>query len=117
MDERSFLEETQRQVASGRRVDALVAVYFEGGGVRIDTATWFGDGDRTGWCMRSHRVTTEPALDKLERQYLEQALRANGGRIGETAEVAGISPRTLLRKLKQHGIDKREFRASAKRAR
>ena len=54
MDERSFLEETQRQVASGRRVDALVAVYFEGGGVRIENAadgmTRLFYAARRGWC-------------------------------------------------------------------
>ena len=34
--ERSFLEETQRQVDSGRRVDALVNVFDDGDGVRIE---------------------------------------------------------------------------------
>ncbi|KAH8073246.1 SET domain-containing protein [Aureococcus anophagefferens] len=34
--ERSFLEEAQRQVASGRSVDALVAVTIDGDGVRIE---------------------------------------------------------------------------------
>ena len=34
--ERSFLEEAQRQVTSGRSLDELVVVHYEGGGVRIE---------------------------------------------------------------------------------
>jgi len=52
--ERSFLEETQRQVAWGRSVDALVDVYFEGDSVRIEeyaggwTRLYYAA--RKGWC-------------------------------------------------------------------
>jgi hypothetical protein len=52
--ERSFIEEAQRQVDSGRRVDALVDVYFEGDSVRIENAAdgatclWYAA--RKGWC-------------------------------------------------------------------
>lgn len=52
----------------------------------------------------------DPMLKELERRYLENVLKKNAGRIAETARSAGISPRTLLRKLKRYGIDKREFR-------
>ena len=52
--ERSFIEEAQRHVASGRRVDALVAFYFEGGGVRIEEdaggMTRLHYAARKGWC-------------------------------------------------------------------
>ena len=52
--ERSFLEEAQRQVDSGRSVDALVAVYFEGDGVRIEEYaggwTRLHQAARKGWC-------------------------------------------------------------------
>jgi DNA-binding NtrC family response regulator len=51
-----------------------------------------------------------PALEKLERQYLEAILQAHQGRIGESAEQAGVSRRTLLRKLKAHRIDKADFK-------
>ena len=51
--ERSFIEEAQRQVASGRRLDALVAVYFEGDGVRIEEnaggMTRLNHAAREGW--------------------------------------------------------------------
>jgi len=37
-------------------------------------------------------------------------LRASGGRVGLTADSAGISRRTLLRKMQVLGLDKREYR-------
>lgn len=52
----------------------------------------------------------------LERRYLEACLDESNGRIGATAARAGISRRTLLRKLKQYGIDKADFRRSADQA-
>ena len=51
-----------------------------------------------------------PAVARLEREYLEACLSACDGRIGRAAERAGISRRTLLRKLKGFGIDKANFR-------
>jgi hypothetical protein len=53
--ERSFLEEAQRHVASGRSVDALVNAWFEGDGVRILEAAPFGEtrlcyAAHMGWC-------------------------------------------------------------------
>jgi DNA-binding NtrC family response regulator len=52
----------------------------------------------------------DPQIASVERSYLEQALRECEGRIGVTAERAGISRRTLLRKMKLHGLDKTSFR-------
>jgi DNA-binding NtrC family response regulator len=56
------------------------------------------------------RAALSPHVDRLEREYLSQCLRRTQGRITEAAEHAGISRRTLLRKLKQHGLDKKDFR-------
>ncbi|MGE0712220.1 MAG: sigma 54-interacting transcriptional regulator [Planctomycetota bacterium] len=50
-----------------------------------------------------------------EQRYLEAALRERGGRVQETADLAGINRRTLLRKLRRYGIDKRGFRGGAGR--
>jgi DNA-binding NtrC family response regulator len=52
----------------------------------------------------------EPQLTALEREYLEIVLADNGGRIADSANQAGMSRRTLLRKLKAYDIDKQEFR-------
>ncbi len=51
-----------------------------------------------------------PAVQQLEREYLEAILQANHGRIAESAQQAGISRRTLLRKMKLHHIDKTNFK-------
>ncbi|MEQ9323793.1 MAG: sigma-54 dependent transcriptional regulator [Polyangiaceae bacterium] len=51
-----------------------------------------------------------PHVESLERAYLEECLRDTDGRVGKAADKAGISRRTLLRKLKHHGIDKQQFR-------
>ena len=52
----------------------------------------------------------EPHLSNLEKEYLETVLADNGGRIAESANQAGVSRRTLLRKLKAHEINKQHFR-------
>ena len=52
----------------------------------------------------------EEAVAQAERRYLEAALRRHRGRIQATADTARVSPRTLLRKLRRHGLDKRDFR-------
>ena len=52
--ERSFLEEAQRQVASGRSLDTFVALYDDGDGVRIEEGaggwTRLCFAARRGWC-------------------------------------------------------------------
>jgi len=50
------------------------------------------------------------ATERIERAYLQAALERTSGRVGKTAELAGISRRTLLRKLKRLDIDRRGFR-------
>jgi DNA-binding NtrC family response regulator len=81
-------------------------------------------GAAPGGARRDSRVPDDPPLDLrrplgkvveqtvecIERRYLEACLQANRGRIGETARQAGISRRTLLRKLNRYEIDKRAFR-------
>lgn len=52
----------------------------------------------------------EPLVEALERRYLEAALTQTGGRMQQAADLAGISRRTLLRKLTRYGLDKREFK-------
>jgi DNA-binding NtrC family response regulator len=45
-----------------------------------------------------------------ERDYLMQKLASFGGRIGLTAKSCGIDVRTMHRKLRLHGLDKKDFR-------
>ncbi len=51
-----------------------------------------------------------PVVEQLEREYLQRVLQENGGRVGEAARQAGMSRRTLLRKMNLYGIDKHEFK-------
>jgi DNA-binding NtrC family response regulator len=45
------------------------------------------------------------AVELAERDAIQRALAATGGRRKEAAEVLGVSLRSLFYKLKQHGID------------
>jgi DNA-binding NtrC family response regulator len=52
--------------------------------------------------------TLEEYLRSCERRYIERSLRANGGKIGETASCLGISRKNLwekMRKLKLNGTE------------
>jgi DNA-binding NtrC family response regulator len=51
----------------------------------------------------------EVELREVERRYLERALRAHRGCMQATAKAAGISRRTLLRKIKRHDLDRRDY--------
>ena len=49
-------------------------------------------------------------VDLQERAYVEALLDSTQGRVQEAAEKAGVNRRTMLRKLKKHGLDKRDYR-------
>jgi transcriptional regulator with PAS, ATPase and Fis domain len=58
---------------------------------------------------------TLPELQKevsaqVERLYLEMVLKKTGGRVAETARIAGIHPRGLYNKMKQAGLRKEAFK-------
>lgn len=46
-----------------------------------------------------------PALEVIERAYIEWVLRAEGGNKSRAAEVLGIDPSTLYRKLNRYGLN------------
>ncbi len=52
----------------------------------------------------------QAAADRAEESYLRAALQRTGGKVQATADIAGISRRTLLRKLKRLGIDRTAYR-------
>jgi DNA-binding NtrC family response regulator len=52
-------------------------------------------------------------VEQLECSYLQAALAENAGRVAAAAEQAGISRRTLLRKMNQYNIDKQDFKPDA----
>jgi len=62
------------------------------------------------WLERPLSDVRREALGRVERAYLAGLLRLTGGRIGETAQRAGIQPRSLYDKMKQHSLAKEDFR-------
>ncbi|MGF1468921.1 MAG: sigma-54 interaction domain-containing protein [Sandaracinaceae bacterium] len=62
---------------------------------------------------RTLAETVESQIEDLERAYLDRVLSDNRGRVGDSAAQAGISRRTLLRKLKRYGLDKAHYRRGA----
>jgi DNA-binding NtrC family response regulator len=62
------------------------------------------------WLDRPWTEVRRHVLDGAERRYLEGLLAATGGRIGETAERAGMDPRSLHQKMKKYGLRKEEFK-------
>jgi DNA-binding NtrC family response regulator len=52
----------------------------------------------------SEAVQTNPTLDTIERAYIMWVLENEGGNKPRTAEVLGIDPSTLYRKLSRYGL-------------
>ncbi len=50
-------------------------------------------------------------VSAFERAYVERLLRATGGRIGETAKLAGINQRHLYDLMRRLGLRKEDFKA------
>jgi DNA-binding NtrC family response regulator len=51
------------------------------------------------------RPAANPPLEIIERAYIEHVLRAEGGNKTRAAEVLGIDPSTLYRKIKRYDLD------------
>ena len=49
------------------------------------------------------------ALAEVERSYLDRLLKRTGGRIGESARIAGFSARALSAKMRRHGLRKESY--------
>jgi len=64
------------------------------------------------WLEKPFREVRKDIVVKLEHRYLEAQLKRTGGRIGETAKISGMEPRSLYEKMKRHGLRKEDFRTS-----
>ena len=49
-------------------------------------------------------------MEAFERTYLSRLLERTGGRVGETARLAGISERSLYDLMRRSGLRKEDFR-------
>jgi len=56
------------------------------------------------------RVVRDQALARVEKQYLTHLLRKNKGSVGLTAADAQVDSRTILRKMKQFGLIRSDFK-------
>ncbi len=62
-----------------------------------------------GTTLRSFKTHLSQAA---ERKYLVELLDYTDGRIGESAQLAGLTPRALYNKMKSYGLKKEDFRKS-----
>ncbi|HJR63488.1 MAG TPA: sigma-54 dependent transcriptional regulator [Gemmatimonadaceae bacterium] len=53
----------------------------------------------------SEKVTGNPTLEVIERAYIMWVLQSEGGNKSRAADVLGIDPSTLYRKLSRYGLD------------
>ena len=53
----------------------------------------------------SERPPPNPPLETIERAYIEHVLRSEGGNRSRAAEVLGIDPSTLYRKINRYDLD------------
>jgi two-component system response regulator HydG len=51
------------------------------------------------------RVPTNPTMEAVERAYIMWVLQSEGGNKSRAAEVLGIDPSTLYRKLSRYGVE------------
>lgn len=64
---------------------------------------------RPGTTLKSYKTHLSQAA---ERKYLVELLEYTDGRIGESAQLAGVTPRALYNKMKIYGLKKEDFRKS-----
>lgn len=75
----------------------------------VDAAQLAEHAFRPGTTLKSYKNLLHQAA---ERKYLVELLEYTGGRIGESAQFAGLTPRALYNKMKIHGLRKEDFRNS-----
>jgi len=52
-------------------------------------------------------------LNEQEKRYLLQQLESSGGKISQAARSCGVDVKTLYRKMRLHGLDKKVFQPRA----
>ncbi len=62
------------------------------------------------WHAKTLHEVRQEALNQIERAYLTMVLSETGGRIGLTAQRAGIHPRGLYQKMRKLNLQKEAFR-------
>ena len=65
-----------------------------------------------GWEIMSLKEVREAATAQIERIFLDRLLARTTGRVGETAKLAGISPRALYDRMRKHDLRKEDYKRS-----
>ncbi len=65
---------------------------------------------------RPFKEARRAALQSWETAYLRGLLERSHGRIGEAARQAGLDPRSLYAKMREHGLRKEDFRGAPGRS-
>ena len=63
------------------------------------------------WLSKPLRDARREIVTAFEKEYLRSLLQENRGRVGRTAEHAGITPRSLFEKMQRYGLRKESFRS------
>ncbi len=66
------------------------------------------------WLARPWREVKRQTLEQVERAYLTGLLQRCEGRVGLTAQQAGMEPRSLYEKMRSYGLRKEDFRGRAR---
>ncbi|MBN2493347.1 MAG: sigma-54-dependent Fis family transcriptional regulator [Deltaproteobacteria bacterium] len=64
----------------------------------------------SAWLDLPLQEARQLVLERFEKAYLEELLRRCDGRVGRTADRAGITPRALYDKMKRYGLSKEDYR-------
>ncbi|WP_163339888.1 sigma-54-dependent Fis family transcriptional regulator [Desulfopila sp. IMCC35008] len=75
----------------------------------VDVANLTDIAFRPGTTLKSYKNLLSQSA---ERKYLVELLEYVNGRIGEAAQLAGLTPRALYNKMKIHGLKKEDFKKS-----
>ena len=62
------------------------------------------------WLQKPLKEVRKDILEQFERSYLKGLLTSTRGRVGQAAKKADIDTRSLYDKMKQYGLDKKDFR-------
>ncbi|HJU66433.1 MAG TPA: helix-turn-helix domain-containing protein, partial [Gemmatimonadaceae bacterium] len=79
-------------------------IVSEGGVIEVD-ALPERITERKAEPLVSERVAANPTLEVIERAYIIWVLQTEGGNKSRAADVLGIDPSTLYRKLSRYGLD------------
>ena len=63
------------------------------------------------WLDRPLREVRRRVIDRVEHAYLDGLLKRTRGRVGETADLAGIQPRSLYEKMRRLGLRKEDYKS------